>query len=322
MSNARIISVTVLEPLLGYHNRCGFDDPDVSKSGQYVGLCGKVEVDSGFHIRIADESRFEQTVRPKTWSAVQHYASELKKRHVQIAFFSATPQGGGVALMRHALVRLANELGVDIKWYDGVMLPTPSFGWYFTSGLPALHIGVSAPEERLTREMQECVTDWIQENAKRYWLRDGGPLCHRSEGGADVVIVDDPQMPSLIPIAKGIDPQRAVVYRSHIQMRRDLIATSGSPQAELWNFLWQHIQAADVFISQPVSAFVPDNVPKSAVGYMPASTDWLDGLNKTMRDWDTAFYGRVFNHCCRDTGMPTLNYPDGMFWLGAQSQSN
>ena len=73
-----------------------------------VGLYGSVEVDSGFRVRIADVSRFEHTVRPKTWSAVQHYAADLKKRHVKIAFFSATPQGGGVALMRHALIRLAN----------------------------------------------------------------------------------------------------------------------------------------------------------------------------------------------------------------------
>ncbi|KAJ6012653.1 hypothetical protein N7522_003008 [Penicillium canescens] len=276
----------------------------------HVALCGRVEVDSGFHIRIADETRFEQTVRPKTWSAVKHYAADLKKRQVRIAFFSATPQGGGVALMRHALVRLASELGVDIKWY----VPKPRPGVFrITKTNHNILQGVSAPEERLTREMQECVTDWIQENAKRYWLRDGGPLCHPSEGGADVVIVDDPQMPSLIPIAKSIDPQRAVIYRSHIQMRRDLIASPGSPQAEVWDFLWQYIQAADMFISQPVSAFVPDNVPKSTVGYMPASTDWLDGLNKTMRDWDAAFYGRIFNHCCRDSEMPALDYPNEQY---------
>lgn len=92
-----------------------------------VGLYGSVEVDSGFHVRIADVSRFEHTVRPKTWSAVQHYAADLKKRDVKIAFFSATPQGGGVALMRHALIRLANELGVDMKWYGRVMFLSPSF---------------------------------------------------------------------------------------------------------------------------------------------------------------------------------------------------
>jgi alpha,alpha-trehalose phosphorylase (configuration-retaining) len=44
------------------------------------------------------------------------YANELKQRKVKIAFFSSTPQGGGVALMRHALVRFFRLLGVDGKW--------------------------------------------------------------------------------------------------------------------------------------------------------------------------------------------------------------
>lgn len=81
-----------------------------------VGFMGLVEVDTAFHVRLANIDDFQKTVSNKTWSAVQHYASGLKKRNVKIAFFSATPQGGGVALMRHALVRLSHSLGTDIKW--------------------------------------------------------------------------------------------------------------------------------------------------------------------------------------------------------------
>jgi len=44
------------------------------------------------------------------------YAADLKERKVKIAFFSSTPQGGGVALMRHALVRFSKVLGLDLKW--------------------------------------------------------------------------------------------------------------------------------------------------------------------------------------------------------------
>ena len=40
---------------------------------------------------------------------------------------------------------------------------------------------------------------WITYNAERYWLKDGGPL---SKTGADVIIIDDPQMPGLIPLIK------------------------------------------------------------------------------------------------------------------------
>lgn len=38
----------------------------------------------------------------------------------------------------------------------------------------------------------------------------------------------------------------------------------------------------------------------------------LDGLNKTMRDWDVAAYGRMFNMLCHNNRAPTIDYPDGM----------
>lgn len=82
-----------------------------------VGYQGRVEVDCASRIRISTLDDYKPTVGPTTWEAVNHYASELKKRNIKIAFFSATPQGGGVALMRHALVRYARELGVDLQWY-------------------------------------------------------------------------------------------------------------------------------------------------------------------------------------------------------------
>jgi hypothetical protein len=44
------------------------------------------------------------------------FATELKAKGTKIAFFSATPQGGGVALMRHALVRFARVIGVQVSW--------------------------------------------------------------------------------------------------------------------------------------------------------------------------------------------------------------
>lgn len=75
-----------------------------------------VEVDSSFQVRLATVEQFSKTVGPKTWAAIQHYAADIQQRRVKVAFFSATPQGGGVALMRHALVRLGHALGVDFKW--------------------------------------------------------------------------------------------------------------------------------------------------------------------------------------------------------------
>jgi hypothetical protein len=134
--------------------------------------------------------------------------------------------------------------------------------------------GVSKPEERFTPENRRVVDEWINENASRYWLCKGGALTAPAEGGADLIIIDDPQMPGLIPLAKKAAPGRPVIFRSHIQIRSDLCATPGTPQAEVWEWLWNHIKLTDLFISHPVSAFVPPNVPHEIVGYMPASTDW------------------------------------------------
>jgi hypothetical protein len=139
------------------------------------------------------------------------------------------------------------------------------------------------------------------------------------EGGADVIVVDDPQLPWLIPLIKEQTPDRPVIFRSHIQIRSDLVDTPGTPQAEAWKFLWEGIKQADLFISHPVRAFVPENVPPEKLGYLPASTDWLDGLNKPMTDWSTSYYGRIFNSKCRERYMPNIAFPDGEIFQGLSS---
>lgn len=94
---------------------CRFFGPDHAPVPE-IGSQGVVEVDAAFHIKLTRLLDYEKTVGPATWSAVNKFANDLKKRRVKIAFFSATPQGGGVALMRHAFVRFAKALGVDLKW--------------------------------------------------------------------------------------------------------------------------------------------------------------------------------------------------------------
>jgi alpha,alpha-trehalose phosphorylase (configuration-retaining) len=49
--------------------------------------------------------------------------------------------------------------------------------------------GVSKPHEVISKDEKKMLVDWIEENANRYWLSDGGPLRPPEEGGADVIIV-------------------------------------------------------------------------------------------------------------------------------------
>jgi glycosyltransferase involved in cell wall biosynthesis len=158
-------------------------------------------------------------------------------------------------------------------------------------------------------EQIKLLDDWCRENAKRYWTDKGGPLAPRSEGGADVIIIDDPQMPSLVAIAKEKDPERPVIFRSHIQVRADLANDPTTYTAAIWKWVWNHVKKCDVFVSHPVRDFVPDNVTPEKVGYMPATTDFCDGLNKHMGTWETHYYLHEFWLECKKRGLPTLDIP-------------
>ena len=57
-------------------------------------------------------------------------------------------------------------------------------------------------------------------------------------------------MPGLIPLIRKIRPELPIVYRSHIEIRSDLVQVPGSPQEEVWQYLWKNIQLADLFISK------------------------------------------------------------------------
>lgn len=116
-------------------------------------------------------------------------------------------------------------------------------------------------------------------------------------------------MPSLVKIAKEQDPTRPVLFRSHIQVRADLADQEDTPTAGVWNWVWNNVKECDAFISHPVREFVPKNVTTEKVGYLPATTDWLDGLNKHLDSWDAQYYMHQFEMDCVDKGANRLAFP-------------
>ena len=271
-----------------------------------VGNRGDVLVDANNQAPITALDQYKDSVRDTTWNAVMHYANAVNQRKIKIAFFSATPQGGGVALMRHALVRFFRTIDVDCKWF--VPRPKPEV-FRITKTNHNILQGVSDPDERLTHEQQKTLDDWVLKNAERKWTSDSGPLSARDKGGADIIIVDDPQMPKLVALAKKIDPGRPVVFRSHIPVRSDLADTSGTPTSEVWKWVWDRIKEADIFVSHPVKSFVPETVDHNKVAWLPATTDWLDGLNKQMSLYDSQHYIHEFNTTAFQQQMQRLVYP-------------
>ena len=103
-------------------------------------------------------------------------------------------------------------------------------------------------------------------------------------------MVDDPQLPALVKLSKHVDQDRPVIFRSHIQIRSDLADQSGTPTSEVWQWVWDNVKEADLFICHPVKEFVPSSVDFKKVGYLPATTDWLDGLNKELNEFITQDY--------------------------------
>ncbi|THU92172.1 glycosyltransferase family 4 protein [Dendrothele bispora CBS 962.96] len=274
-----------------------------------IGPRNQVTVDAGGKIHLLDDLvEYQKTVRPRTWNAVTKLADELREKKIKIGFFSSTPQGGGVALMRHALIRFLALLDVDAAWY--VPNPSPSV-FRTTKNNHNILQGVAAPDLRLTQSAKENFDAWILKNGLR-WTAEGGPL---APGGVDIAFIDDPQMPGLIPLIRKIRPELPIIYRSHIEIRSDLVHVPGSPQEEVWKYLWNNIQLADLFISHPVNKFVPDDVPIEKLALLGAATDWLDGLNKDLDAWDSAYYMGEFRSLCAKEKMTELKWPNREYFI-------
>ncbi|KAG0635579.1 hypothetical protein HOY80DRAFT_1093043 [Tuber brumale] len=172
--------------------------PD-NKPALTIGFRNKVMPDAEGAIGLVEDMKeYKETVHESTWNTVLRYAYELRgykdgqtnrgpqSAPTKIAFFSATPQGGGVAPMRHALVRFCSQLGVKMIWY----IPEHDPEAFKIANMNHNILQYEAPPEaRFSPDRQAILDIWMRKNAQRYWLSPGGPLAPR---GADVFIIDDP----------------------------------------------------------------------------------------------------------------------------------
>jgi glycosyltransferase involved in cell wall biosynthesis len=175
-----------------------------------------------------------------------------------------TANGGGVQMILTDQVNLLSKLGLDIHWR--LMYPDPKTfletkKWHNTTQ------AVANPTLEEIEAGFPTYEQWIDMN---YWLIGE----HLNQ--ADIVTIHDPQPHGLIPY---ID--KPVVWRSHIQNRTDLIATPGSPQERIWDYLWSgKVDQARAHVFHPVDEFVPHNVPAESVLHAPATFDPFDDLNR------------------------------------------
>jgi hypothetical protein len=128
-------------------------------------------------------SRRSASAPLQLWAKFIALSKHLQANKIKISFFSATPQGGGVALMRHALIRLWRLVGVDAKWFVPEGHPVV---WAVTKQrFHNVLQGVSKPGVVLEDEHKEIFEKWTVANLETFW-------CEGAIEGR-VVVIDDPQ---------------------------------------------------------------------------------------------------------------------------------
>lgn len=223
------------------------------------------------------------------------WAERFRAQKLKLVFLSSTPAGGGVALMRHALIRLARLLGLSVHWH--VLLPDPKVFEITKNKFHNILQGVAGRKAPLARQDKLRYEAWIAKNAE---------LLEPAYRDADVVVIDDPQPSGLISYIRQVNPQAKIIYRSHIQIRADLLHQAKLPQAATWNYLRSAIHRADLFVSHPIKAFLPTEIPLKKVVSMPATTDPLDGLNKPLTEREIRAYQKIFNALLVEQGQKPL----------------
>ncbi len=223
-------------------------------------------------------------------------SEKFKEKKIKVGFFNSTISGGGVALMRHSLIRLCKLLNLDIGWYV-VSRNEEVFKITKQKIHNVLH-GLYHDEFKLTSEDIERYDRWTDKNVEMF------------EGlfkNLDVFVIDDPQPSGLVKHIKKINPNAKIIYRSHTQLDTKLIDEEGVVQHDTWNFVYSNLKDIDLFASHPIKHFVPKNVNKEKVLFMPPTTDSLDGLNKEIDDNASSYYFELFNWMLEETGQKPLD---------------
>ncbi|KAJ9105967.1 hypothetical protein QFC19_003302 [Naganishia cerealis] len=263
-----------------------------------------VEVDAGGLIHIATLDMYRQSTSAKLWTRFMALVRHVKGNNIKLCRLSATPQGGGVALLQNALVRLWKLVGIDGKW--AVPYGHPQV-FNITKTFHNILQGVADPDKDLEPNHKRYFEAWIQTNYNKFWLPNDDDLF------ADrIIVIDDPQLTALIPLIKRSRPDAKIIFRSHIQIQSHLTDTPGTPQAHVWNYIFDFVKQTDLFIAHPVEQFVPQVVKDSMpVLYMPPSTDPLDGLNKPLGREAIRHLREAYNHISHQQCQVTVDWKRG-----------
>ncbi|KAG0638086.1 hypothetical protein HOY80DRAFT_1080369 [Tuber brumale] len=186
-----------------------------------IGFRNKVMPDAEVVIRLVqDLKKYKESIPEPTGNTVLASVYELggykygktkgdqQSAPIKITFFSATPQSGGVALM---------------------YIPEPdSEAFRITKTNHNIPQGVGDPEARSGAERQAVLDKCMRRNGESYWVSPSGLF---APGGADVIIIDDLQMETLIS------------WSTRLAQKEKLVTGAISAISKSARTLWQSLGA-------------------------------------------------------------------------------
>jgi len=232
---------------------------------------------------LVTKDSYKKTVTSEIWDKLRAEVEKFSELKNKLLFINATPQGGGVALMRHALLRLLQLLDVNATWH--ALEPNKEVFEITKTKFHNVLQGVAEEGIEITEHDKKMYSSWIKENAE---------ILHDTLSQAKVIVIDDPQPSGLVPHIKEINPRAKLIYRSHIHLDNELLDKEGTAQKKTWDFVWGRARAADVFVGHPIDKFIPKGIENKTV-LMPATTDPMDGLNKPLNEKQMDYYLDLFN---------------------------
>ncbi len=264
-----------------------------------VGFRHRVEVDLDGRAHFADLENYQTVTEAQIFDLLLKYAAISREKDLKVAFFNSTPQGGGVATMRHAIIRLLRLLKLDVQWY--VARPKPDVFDITKKRMHNILQGVAPLGIDLTDDDKMVYEEWCEKNVERDWAL--GPFKE-----VKIIVIDDPQLAGTIPWIKKYNPEIKIIFRMHIQIDMDKLKDIRSPTHDVWGYLWTFIQHSDVIVFHPNESAVPQDVSQEKLFFLPASYDPLDGLNKKLTLPQIDYYQRAFNRIARDMVNKTLDF--------------
>lgn len=297
MIGSKLWLIRDIVPLV-INNNLDKSTKDLAKlaSNQFVDDIAKIKLGPDNKVEVVDLVTLDDYKKITSKADIELLLKLADKfKNKKLVFFSATPRGGGVALMRHALIRLFRLIGVEASWH--VMEESHEVFEITKKKFHNVLHGIAPKRIKLTEKDKKIYNGWINDNVERLHS-----LFHDSR----IIVVDDPQPSGLVPYIKKASPKKRIIYRSHTQLETSLFDNPKNSQSITWNFIWEKIKEVDFFVSHPVESFVPKTVDKRKVAFMGACIDRLDGLNKPLTNNQMKYYYDLFNKYLAELGQTPL----------------